>query len=235
MATDSLKELPGESLNERLRNLYVRMLSEIPSEDRTTVVTFLENLAASSVADMALKAGDTAPEFTLPDGNGRDVSLSEMLRRGPLVLNFFRGGWSVFCLLELHALQEALSGIRSRGAEVLAISPESSERAVALCTRENLDFPVLTDRDNAVVRRFGIVHGIPESLKSLYRKWGFFLPEFNRTDHWRLPLPATYVVGTDRRIRAAVVEKDPTRRMEVKDILSALDLLSKREPEREED
>ncbi len=226
MSTDSIKEVPGESLNERLRHLYVRMLSEIPSEDRTTVVTFLEKLAASTVATKAVKAGDTAPDFTLPDGNGRDVSLSEMLRRGPLVLNFFRGGWSVFCLLELHALREALPEIRSRGAEVLAISPEIGERAVSLCGREKLDFPVLTDADNSVARRFGIVHDIPESLQSLYRKWGFSLPEFNGTDHWHLPLPATYVVGTDRRIRAAVVEKDPTRRMEIKDILSALDLPS---------
>ena len=227
MPANPAEDVPGESLNQALRQLYVRMLSEIPPEDRTTVVTFLEKLAASTVAEMAVKEGDVAPDFTLPDCDGRPISLSEMLKRGPLVLTFIRGGWSVFCLMELRALQGALSGIRDRGAEVLAISPEINERVDDLRTRESLGFPVLCDANNAVARRFGIVHDLPESLQRLYLKWGYSLPEFNGIDRWELPLPATYVIDTGRRVRAAVVEKDPTRRMDIKDILSVLDLLNK--------
>ncbi len=50
-------------------------------------------LIASGQAERALKAGDRAPAFTLPDADGIAVSSTELLARGPLVLTFYRGVW----------------------------------------------------------------------------------------------------------------------------------------------
>ena len=52
-------------------------------------------------ASHALKVGDTAPDFLLPDADGRLHSSEQLRRSGPLVLSFFRGGWSPFCTAEL--------------------------------------------------------------------------------------------------------------------------------------
>jgi peroxiredoxin len=63
----------------------------------------------------AKKAGDVAPEFTLLDPEGKEVSSRDLLARGPLVVSFYRGVWCPYCNLELQALQEALADITVRG------------------------------------------------------------------------------------------------------------------------
>src|ERR1700722_13135928 len=66
-------------------------------------------LIASEQVQRARKAGDTAPDFTLADSNGKPVSSRELLSKGPLVVSFYRGVWCPYCNLELQALQQALS------------------------------------------------------------------------------------------------------------------------------
>ena len=72
-------------------------------------------LVASHAADRALKAGDRAPQFALPDADGRLHRSEELLARGPLVLSFYRGVWCPYCNLDLQALQEALPQIEALG------------------------------------------------------------------------------------------------------------------------
>src|SRR5271157_4911456 len=83
-------------------------------------------LVDSGQAQKAKKAGDTAPEFTLNDGDGKPVSSRELLARGPLVVSFYRGVWCPYCNIELQALQEALPEITRRGANLVAISPQTA-------------------------------------------------------------------------------------------------------------
>ena len=67
-------------------------------------------LIESGQAQHARKAGDSAPEFTLTDPDGKPVASRELLAQGPLVISFYRGVWCPYCNLELQALQEALAG-----------------------------------------------------------------------------------------------------------------------------
>jgi hypothetical protein len=67
-----------------------------------------DELIESAQAQRAKKAGDTAPEFTLLDSDGKPVSSRELLAKGPLVISFYRGVWCPYCNLELLALQSAL-------------------------------------------------------------------------------------------------------------------------------
>ncbi len=50
-------------------------------------------LASAGLAQRALQVGETAPGFTLPNVRGAPVALQDLLRRGPVVLAFYRGGW----------------------------------------------------------------------------------------------------------------------------------------------
>ena len=59
--------------------------------------------------------GAYAPDFSLPNQDGAIVHLQELLREGPLVLNFYRGSWCPFCNLQLRALQMALPSMRALG------------------------------------------------------------------------------------------------------------------------
>src|ERR1700677_2560785 len=83
----------------------------------------MERVRSSDVLDHALKAGDAAPDFTLPDAFGHEVSLKSLLAEGPVVISFYRGEWCPYCNIELRELQEALPKMRALGAQLIAISP----------------------------------------------------------------------------------------------------------------
>lgn len=81
------------TLKERLDTIREGASKRIPAEARAIMERATENLRASGAVDRAVKVGDRAPEFTLPDPSGKPVRLAELLARGPVVLSFFRGRW----------------------------------------------------------------------------------------------------------------------------------------------
>src|ERR1700681_1870121 len=83
-------------------------------------------LIESGAAQRARKAGDVAPSFSLRDPEGNVVTSADLLKRGPLVLSFYRGVWCPYCNMELQALQEALPSFRELGAQLVAISPQNA-------------------------------------------------------------------------------------------------------------
>ncbi|MGB5716490.1 MAG: redoxin domain-containing protein, partial [Gammaproteobacteria bacterium] len=95
----------NSSLADRIGETVENFMSALPEDEAQTVAGSFEKLYASQVAETALTVGDIAPDFTLPNVTGQPVSLYEVLKRGPVVVSFYRGGWCPFCNLELHALQ----------------------------------------------------------------------------------------------------------------------------------
>ncbi len=74
--------------------MRVSFESKLPPEIVTTMHQATEALLHSGIMDHVLKAGDPAPSFTLPDHNGDMVGSEELLRKGPLVVSFYRGDLS---------------------------------------------------------------------------------------------------------------------------------------------
>ena len=83
----------------------------IPREALAQIRRATDELTASKLADQAPVVGETAPDFTLPNANGKPVSLDEALARGPVVVVFYRGTWCPFCNTQLRALQQNLPEI----------------------------------------------------------------------------------------------------------------------------
>jgi hypothetical protein len=81
------------SLKADIDNLIAQSSERIPPEIRSLMVTDTERLKQSGIENNSLKAGDNAPSFTLPNAKGEQVSSSDLLAKGPLVLSFYRGGW----------------------------------------------------------------------------------------------------------------------------------------------
>jgi peroxiredoxin len=69
--------------------------------------SFLQNVIAN-----AKNNGDSAPNFSLKNATGKEVQLSDCLKRGPVVLTWYRGGWCPYCNMTLHYLQEQLPNIK---------------------------------------------------------------------------------------------------------------------------
>jgi len=184
----------------------------------------MDRVRSSGVFDHALKINDSAPEFTLPDAFGHEVSLETLLTKGPVVISFYRGEWCPFCNLELRALQEALPKMQELGATLVAISPEKPEGAVAATEKNKLTFTVLSDFDNKVARQFGVVFQVGHKLQDLSKNvFKNDLALRNGEDSYQLPVPATFILDADGIVRFAHVEVDyMTGRAEPADVLAAL-------------
>lgn len=124
--------------------------------------------------------------------------------------------------MELYALQKKYDEIRALGAELVAVSPQVPEKNAEVKSKHRLDFPVLSDRGNAYARQLGIVHGLPENLREVYRIFGIVLPDFNGDDTWELPLATRIVVDGRGRIRSVAADPDYTHRPEPEESLEVL-------------
>jgi peroxiredoxin len=186
----------------------------------------IEELRAAGLERNALKRGDPAPDFTLPDATGTPVSLAARLREGPVVLKFYRGGWCPYCNLELRAWQRALPELRALGAQLIAVSPETPDNSLSTQEKNALSFTVLTDEGSKVAGAYRLAFRLSPELQALYESRGRNLAEWNGGD-WTLPVPGTFVIGKDQRVALAFVDADYRTRLEPS---SAIDAVRKLAP-----
>jgi peroxiredoxin len=197
-----------------------------PSQERLAKMQrATDELIATGQAQRARKAGDTAPEFTLLDPDGKQVSSRELLVKGPLVISFYRGVWCPYCNLELQALQQALPEITARGASLVAISPQTAPNSRKSQRDNKLGFPILSDVKSEVANAFGIRFALPDYLVEVYAGFGNDLSKVNDDPAWVLPMPARYVIGTDGIIAYSEVNPDYTHRPDPSELLPVLDRL----------
>ena len=177
----------------------------------------------------ALRVGDVAPEFTLPDAFGHVVSLKGLLAEGPLVISFYRGEWCPYCNLELRELQAALPKIQALGAKLVAISPEKPDGGIIATEKNQLTFPILSDFDNKLARRFGIVFQVGDGVKELGKtRFNNDLELRNGEGSYQLPVPATYVIDASGIIRFSHVDADyMTGRVEAETVVAALEAIAR--------
>jgi peroxiredoxin len=175
----------------------------------------LSDLVASGLSASALREGDVAPDFSLPDARGHVVALKTLLDHGPVVISFYRGGWCPFCNLELRSLQRVLPEIVQMGASLVAISPQLPDNSLSTQEKNQLRFPVLSDVGNIEAKRFGIVFTLPTVLVEANRATGRDLVEINgEAGAAQLPMPATFVIDKSAVIRLAFVEEDWSKRLD---------------------
>src|SRR5215472_6182213 len=169
--------------------------SWLPPDLLRDVLRPIGQLVTSGVAENALKEGARAPDFTLPDARGNAVRLSHLLRRGPVVMGFYRGQWCPYCHLALRAYQQALPQLEAEGATLVAISPQTPSHSKALAVRTG------------------------------HKRIGANLPAFNGDDSWELPMAGTFLVDRSGIVRLAFVDPDFTRRLDPSIILARLNEL----------
>ena len=185
-----------------------------------------QELIDSGQADRAVKAGDVAPDFVLTDQDGVSVALKDLLANGPVVVSFYRGVWCPYCNIELKALEEEVSEIRSRGAQLIAVSMQGAADSRKSQRDNGLTFPILTDKAGEVANQFGIRWSLQDYVIPIHDGFGVNLPKIHGDGQWNLPMPARYVIDTDGTVAYAEVNPDYTRRPEPSDLFPVLDKLA---------
>lgn len=175
----------------------------------------------------SLSVGDKAGDFTLPNANGNKVRLYEVLKIGPVVLSFYRGGWCPICSNQLRGLQKILPEIEGLGAQLIAVSPEPPTYVEATRVKDLLTFEVLSDKGNGLAKQYGILWTVPEQHREELDAWlkestGKTLADYNDQKGYELPVPATFVINKDGTVIYAFKEVNYALRANPEDILQAL-------------
>jgi peroxiredoxin len=218
-------------LSTQLQGVTAHVKSQAPAEVVATMEAATALLIASGQLSKALKAGDRFPAFTLPNATGQSVDSRDLLGQGALVVSFYRGTWCPYCNLELAALQAQLADFRAAGAQLVAISPQTPDHSMTMAQKHALQYPVLSDTGNALARQLGIVFTLPEDLRPIYQAFGIDLEAHNGDASFELPVPATYLVGSEGLIVRSWINADYRERVEPSEVLRAVQSLSIKESE----
>jgi peroxiredoxin len=218
----------SETLEEKLDARSTEAAGKVDPAVRAEFAKGIEAVAESGIINKAIKVGDTAPDFTLKNADAEKITLSTLLKDGPVVLTWYRGGWCPYCNIALQALQEELPAIKKAGATLVALSPELPEKASDTTAKNSLDFEVLSDISHGVARKYGIVFELTPEVRTLYKQF-FNLTDFNGADAGdaTLPLAATYVIDTDGTVKWAFLDADYRKRAEPSEVTAAVKALRK--------
>jgi peroxiredoxin len=210
------------SLKEQLADYRGGWFKRVPAERQAIMERHIAELH-NGIAKTALKAGDRAPAIVLGNAKGKTVDVGALLKNGPVIVSFYRGGWCPYCNLELRAFQQVLPDIKAAGAALVAISPEKPDDTLSTAEKNALSFEVLSDVGQKVGRAFGLVYDFSDELKSVYKEFGVDIPAKNGVgEEWALPISATYVIDRGGAIIYAYTDADYRDRADPMQILKLL-------------
>jgi len=219
-AFEQARELDG-SMAERL-DVFADATRKLHPATAAIVDRLVARLKQHKAGEDAPKPGDLMPPFVLPDETGRLVTLKDLLAQGPVVVTFHRGHWCPYCRISISTLVKAQPRIEATGARLVAIIPDRERFAAEMREDCNVSFPILSDMDNGYAMSLNLAIWVGAELQEFMTKIGRMLPQYQGNDSWTLPIPATFVVGKDGRVKARFVDPDYRKRMTLEEVIAAL-------------
>ena len=132
-----------------------------------------------------MRSGDLVPDFELPDQDGVQRKLSDLLEKGPVVLFFYPAAMTPGCTKESCHFRDLGSEFEAVGAQRVGISADPVEKQKAFADKHGFDYPLFSDVDRKVAATFGVKRALP------------ILPNKR----------ATFVIGTDRKVLAVITSE----------------------------
>ncbi len=212
----------NQSYQKKLEQMMNERKGKMSDEDMAVMKNASDYLN-KVLPNPGIKVGENAANFTLTNAFGKQVSLSSELKKGPVVLVFYRGSWCPYCNLHLALLKEALPELKKRNAQLITITPQTPDKSLAQFKDDGGLFEVLSDLDNQVMKSYNLYFDLPQDLLALYKKFGIDLESFNGTGRTGLPVPGSFVIDKNGVVIAAFADNDYKLRMEPQDMLDALD------------
>lgn len=171
----------------------------------------------------ALKVGEKAPSFSAIDHSGNNIVLDSLLKKGPVVLFFYRGSWCPYCNRQMAELQDSLHFITDKGASVIAVSPETNKSMEKIIKKSGASFTFISDTIYTIMNAYNVSFKVEDATLKKYKLVGIDIEESNGNSDHILPVPATYVIGKDGSIKLSYFNKDYKKRVSIKQIITALE------------
>lgn len=184
-----------------------------------TTVAFAQT---ETVYPDGLKVGDVAPEFSGIDQNGKKFILKKALAKGDVVMLFYRGQWCPHCTKQLSHFSDSLQLLTAKGVTLLAITPETAENVKKTVEKSKTAFQVIEDAGLAIMKSYKVNFAVDEKTVTKYKGYGINFDKANGSNGANLPVPATYLIGKDGKIKYVFFNTDYRKRASVQEILDNL-------------
>lgn len=209
------------SLKSKLEEKKSNFESKADENKKRVYKEGIEAVEKSGIISTAKQVGDIAPNFVLQNAVGTPIELKEYLKKGKVVLTWYRGGWCPYCNLTLNQLQQELPNFKINGANLIALTPELPDKSMSTKEKQALEFEVLSDVGNSIAKEYGIVFKLTEEVANFYNN-GFDLNGYNGDKSNELPLAATYIINESGKIEYAFLDADYRNRAEPSELTEFL-------------
>lgn len=169
-----------------------------------------------------LGINEKAPGFSALDQFGNRILLQDQLKQGPVVLVFYRGQWCPYCNRQLKGLEDSLTLITSKGARVIAITPEKPESIAQTVKKTKATYSVLHDEQLTIMKSYKVDFLLDSATLKRYKGFGIDVIKTNGANGASLPVPAVYIINREGRIVYRHFNPDYKKRPSVKEIVSHL-------------
>ena len=169
-----------------------------------------------------LNIKDNAPDFSATDQTGKRINLKKQLKKGSVVLVFYRGQWCPYCNKQLKQLEDSITLIKAKGATVLAITPEMPENISKTIQKTKVSYPVLYDEGLKIMNAYKVAFRVDDKTVEKYKGYGIDFLKANGNNGANLPVPAVYVINKKGKIVYKFFDVNYTKRSSIKDILDHL-------------
>lgn len=166
--------------------------------------------------------GSKAPDFKAKDQQGNEIRLKDLVKKGKVVLVFYRGYWCPYCNRELTRLQDSLTLITEKGASVVAVTPEKPELIQQTIDKTKVSFPVLFDKGMKIMKSYDVEFEVEENTLARYRSGGIDIEKNNGENGKFLPVPAVYIIDKESTVTYRFFDTDYRKRPSIAELLKNL-------------
>jgi peroxiredoxin len=170
-----------------------------------------------------IPVGHQVPDVHGRDLDGKDVALSALYAKGPVLLAFYRGGWCPFCNTEIHELVAAYPEFQKRGIALVAVSVDTPDAEAKLHATYSIPFAVLSDSDAAMIEAFHVVKHVEGDELAKMKSFGVDLEQYSGKTHHEIAMPSLFLIDRTGIVRWAHSDPDFKVRPSVAQMLAAID------------
>ena len=124
-------------LAKQIEQFNNELATQVPQEVLEAFGKSIKDLKTKNIEEKSIKLGAIMPDFSLPNAKNEIIHSKEILKKGKMIIAFYRGSWCPYCNLELKALQENLSKINDKKVSLVAISPQSPDNSLTVIEKHN--------------------------------------------------------------------------------------------------
>ena len=168
-----------------------------------------------------LKLGEIAPDFELKNAQGENFSLYQALETGDVAVVFYRGVWCPICTRYLSNFADSLELLTKANIQPVFITPNRLEKLAETADKTEGALTLLFDDNYGTMDAYRVSFSLTDGYRKMFKNYtSETVEEMNGTSEAKLPVPATFVIGQDKKVKYVHFNYDYSKRASVQDILN---------------